>query len=44
MACFQVRSLIIVTLGKALENIKNSELDQVIVTNSIPAKQGEDQI
>lgn len=27
--------------GKALENIKKSQLDQVIVTNSIPAKENE---
>lgn len=27
--------------GNALNNIKNSQLDQVIVTNSIPPKEGE---
>jgi len=27
-------------IGKALQNIDNSKLDQVIVTNSIPAKDG----
>lgn len=26
------------SIGKALQNIDNSKLDQVIVTNSIPAK------
>jgi len=30
--------------GKALENIKNSQLDQVIVTNSIPPKEKEEEI
>lgn len=29
--------------GKALENIKNSSLDQVIVTNSIPAEVDEEE-
>ncbi len=31
-------------IGKALQNINNSQLDQVIVTNSIPAKEGEENI
>lgn len=30
--------------GKALDNIAQSEIDQVIVTNSIPAKQNEEEI
>lgn len=37
--CFQVRYLFYL-IGKALQNIDNSKLDQVIVTNSIPAKDG----
>ena len=30
--------------GKALENIKKSQLDQVIVTNSIPPKENEEEL
>ncbi len=39
MAYFLV--IIISSLGKALQNIQTSQLDQVIVTNSIPGKEGE---
>ena len=35
VSCFATHGLL---TGKALENVKKSELDQIIVTNSIPAK------
>jgi len=30
--------------GKALENIKNSAIEQILTTNTIPAKPGESEI
>jgi ribose-phosphate pyrophosphokinase len=30
--------------GKAFENIKNSSIERIIITNSIPPKPGEDSI
>lgn len=41
VSCFATHGLF---SGKALANIQNSQLDQVIVTNSIPAKDGEESI
>jgi ribose-phosphate pyrophosphokinase len=41
VSCFATHGLF---SGKAIENIKNSLLDQVIVTNSIPAKEGEEEL
>lgn len=41
VSCFATHGLF---SGKALDNIAQSELDQVIVTNSIPAKQNEEEI
>ena len=38
MSCFATHGLL---NGRALDNIKHSLLDQVIVTNSIPAKENE---
>ena len=38
VSCFATHGLF---SGKALSNIKNSQLDQVIVTNSIPPKENE---
>ena len=38
VSCFATHGLF---TGKALENIKNSELDRVIVTNTIPPKENE---
>lgn len=39
VSCFATHGLF---TGKALSNIKNSQLDQVIVTNSIPPKEDEE--
>lgn len=39
VSCFATHGLL---TGNALENIRNSQLDQVIVTNSIPAKENEE--
>lgn len=39
VSCFATHGLL---NGKALDNIRNSLLDQVIVTNSIPAKENEE--
>ncbi len=39
VSCFATHGLL---TGNALDNIKNSQLDQVIVTNSIPAKDNEE--
>jgi ribose-phosphate pyrophosphokinase len=41
VSCFATHGLL---NGKALDNIRNSQLDQVIVTNSIPAKDNEEAI
>jgi ribose-phosphate pyrophosphokinase len=41
VSCFATHGLF---SGKALDNIAQSELDQVIVTNSIPAQQNEEEI
>lgn len=41
VSCFATHGLL---NGKALDNIKNSLLDQVIVTNSIPAKENEEAV
>lgn len=41
MSCFATHGLL---NGKALDNIKHSLLDQVIVTNSIPAKENEEAV
>jgi ribose-phosphate pyrophosphokinase len=39
VSCFATHGLF---TGKALENVQKSQLDQVIVTNSIPPKEGEE--
>jgi ribose-phosphate pyrophosphokinase len=38
VSCFATHGLF---TGKAIENIKKSQLDQVIVTNTIPPKENE---
>jgi ribose-phosphate pyrophosphokinase len=39
VSCFATHGLF---TGKAIENIKKSQLDQVIVTNTIPPKENEE--
>jgi ribose-phosphate pyrophosphokinase len=41
VSCFATHGLF---TGKALDNIAKSELDQVIVTNSIPAQSNEEEL
>jgi len=41
VSCFATHGLF---SGKALENIAQSQLDQVIVTNSIPAQSNEEEL